>query len=319
MHYSSVAYALLGYVISSVAGCSYAEYVQSAILDVLGLASTSPDYVPGDPSIRYAIGYTNAHVDHPRLPMEHWQSSAMAPSTGFTATATDLVRWYSAHCFGDERVVSDAAKRRMQHPWWTRLPNDHYGLGLMILDLPGRRLIGHSGGHPGHITRAWCDPRDGLAVAVFMNAIDAPTRQLCTGIVRLLDYVTRPDPRVPAHAKPVDLRSFCGHFLNIWDTYDIASFGDRLLYVPCSADDPTTVLGELLVESPDTARLVTFPGDGEGELFRFHRDAEGRVTSVNGYSGYTGYPEPEYRRRFLEGNRLDVARSRPAFDSVPIA
>jgi len=305
-HYSNLAYSLLGRVIEQVAGCSYGEFVQRSIIDPLGLADTAPDFDPRGSDRRFATGYTSAEDGRERVPIDHVAANAMAPATGFTSTARDLCLYFSAHCFGDQRLLSDDAKRRMQHGWWAPRAQEQYGLGLQLMDIGGRRLIGHSGGYPGHITRTWCDPKDGLVVSVLCNASDAAATPLCGGIFSLLEHLSHPDERIPGHADGVDPRSFTGHFNTLSGAYDIARFGSRLLAIPTDENDPTEVLGELVAEDPDTAMLV-LAHDGytsEGERFRFTRDASGRVLSVRSFSGMTAYPDDEYVRRFLAGGRL---------------
>lgn len=291
-HYSNLAYSLLGWVIEQVVGCSYAEHVQRAIIDPLGLRATAPDYSTPGGEARFATGYSGAEDGRERIPIDHAAANAMAAATGFTSTARDLCRYFSAHCLGDNRLISDAAKRRMQHAWWSPRGHEHYGLGLQLLDIGERRLVGHSGGYPGHITRTWCDPRDQLVVAVLCNASDAAATPLCNGIFRLVDHLTRPDGHPADHAGGAELERFTGYYTNLLDAYDIAAFGRRLLAIPINEDDPTEVLGELVIEDADTARLAR-GHDGyvsEGELFRFSRDEAGRVTSVRGFSGMTAYP-----------------------------
>jgi CubicO group peptidase (beta-lactamase class C family) len=305
-HYSNIAYSLLGRVIEQAAGCSYAEYVQRSIIDRLGLTDTAPDFDPPGSDRAFAMGYTSADDGRERIPIDHVTARAMAPATGFTSTAQDLCLYFSAHCVGDLRLLSDDSKRRMQHGWWAPRAQEQYGLGLQLMDIGARRLIGHSGGFPGHITRTWCDPKDQLVVSVLCNASDAAATPLCNGIFRLLEHLSHPDESIPHHADDVDLRSFTGHFNTLSGALDIARFGTRLLAIPTDDNDPTEVLGELVAEDPGTAMLV-HAHDGytsEGERFRFTRDATGGVLSVRAFSGMTAYPDDEYVRRFLAGGKV---------------
>jgi CubicO group peptidase (beta-lactamase class C family) len=302
-HYSNIAYSVLGRVIEQVAGCSYGEYVQRSIIDRLGLADTAPDFDPRGSDRSFATGYTSADDGLERVPIDHVAANAMAPATGFTSTARDLCLYFSAHCLGDQRLLSDDSKRRMQHGWWAPRAQEQYGLGLQLIDLGERRLIGHSGGYPGHITRTWCDPKEQLVVSVLCNASDAAATPLCSGIFSLLEHLSHPDERIPEHADGVDLRSFTGHFSTLSGAFDVARFGSRLLAIPTDDNDPTEVLGELVAEDPDTTMLV-LAHDGytsEGERFQFTRDGSGRVLSVRAFSGMTAYPDDEYVRRFLSG------------------
>jgi CubicO group peptidase (beta-lactamase class C family) len=306
-HYSNIGYGLLGLVIEAVTGHDYARHLREAIITPLGLANTFPDFV-ADQAARYAAGHTHSGNGRSRIPIDPVPTNALAPATGFTSTADDLVSFFGALCFGDERLLGDAAKRRMQHPWWTQRENEHYGLGLQILDIGGRRLIGHSGGYPGHSTKTLCDPKDAVVVSVLGNAIDTPAAELCTGIFRLIDLVARRDEAVPAHAPGFDPSEFSGRFANLWGMYDLAVFGDRLLYVPLTSNDPAEVSGELTIEDGATANLVRARDgyESEGERFVFERDATGAITRVRGTSATSAYPEEAYERQFLSAARVQL-------------
>jgi D-alanyl-D-alanine carboxypeptidase len=304
-HYSNLAYAMVGLVVEAVTGERYADHLRGAVLEPLGLAATSPDLTGADGPL--AAGHSHDAGGRRRIPIDSAPTFALAPATGFVSTAKDLVTFFGAHRLGDRRLLGDAAKRRMQRPRWTTRDGEHYGLGLQILDIGARRLVGHSGGFPGQRSKTWCDPKNGVVVSVLANSIDGPAPDLCTGIFRLLDHVAKPRPEeVPGHAGGTDLVRFGGRFVDLWGAYDLASFGDRLLVVPLASNDPVEGLAELAVES-DTVALFARARDGyssEGERFAFERDADGRIVTVRGSSSITGYPPDEYDRRFLAGGRL---------------
>ncbi len=99
-----------------------------------------------------------------------------------------MVRYFAAHCLGDERRLSDASKRQMQHGGWrTESQDKRYGLGLSVADVGERTLIGYGGGYPGHATSSALDPEARLAVSVFTNAIDGAPEGLAHGVVKLID------------------------------------------------------------------------------------------------------------------------------------
>ena len=99
------------------------------------------------------------------------QTNALAAATGFYSTAKDLSRYAAAHFLGDATLLADASKREMQQPYWHSTQTDtHYGLGFTIVDIGERRLVGHSGGFPGFVTRTMFDPKDRLVIVVLTNA-----------------------------------------------------------------------------------------------------------------------------------------------------
>jgi CubicO group peptidase (beta-lactamase class C family) len=306
-HYSNIAYSLLGLAIEAVTGRSYREHLRAAVIEPLALTDTDPDYRADAPGL-YAAGHTNEADGRERLPIEHVPTNAMAAATGFTSTARDLATYFGAHCFGDVRLLGDPVKRRMQRPQWTQREGEHYGLGLQLLDLSpgGRRLVGHAGGYPGHITQTWCDPNEAVVVSVLCNAIDAPASDLATGIFRLLDHAEGTDASVPPHADGTDPTAFSGRFESLWAAVDTVALDGRLFFIPLTASNPVDVLGELSIEDHETARLVR-ARDGytsEGELFVFERDSGGRLERIRGTSGVTYRTPRAYEAEFLSGTSV---------------
>ena len=108
--YSNIGYGLLGLVIEAASGTSYNSYVQTAIVDKLGLAGLGPEL---DPSrlAEYAAGYSALSYADKRAPIEHVDTRALASATGFFGNARDLVTYFSAQLPGDDRLLSDRSAR----------------------------------------------------------------------------------------------------------------------------------------------------------------------------------------------------------------
>ena len=113
------------------------------------------------------------------MPIEHVDTRAMAPATGFYSTASDLVTYFSAHFLGDDRLLTDVSKHQMQQSLWeVGAPDRRYGLGMGVQAIGARAVVGHNGGFPGHITSSVADPVGRLAVSVLTNAVDGPADAL---------------------------------------------------------------------------------------------------------------------------------------------
>jgi CubicO group peptidase (beta-lactamase class C family) len=289
--YSNIGFGLLGLIIEAVTGTSYAEYVQAEIAARLGLADIGPELDQarlGD----YAIGYSGLSYSSERVPIDHVDTRALASATGYFATARDLVSYFAAHRPGDERLLSDASKRLMQHPAWPVEPDkadQRYGLGLSVVKVGERRLFGHGGGYPGHITRSLVDPDRGLVASVLTNAIDAPALRLAQAASRLLDLAVSKDR--PAGTE--DLHRFTGRFANLWGVEDIALLGGRLYAIDPTADDPAA---EPVPLEPDGDSLRVTGGDGYGaygESYRYTFE-DGKVASLRAPNGLALHPFETY-------------------------
>ncbi|MFI5709988.1 serine hydrolase [Kribbella sp. NPDC051620] len=279
--YSNIGFGLLGLVIEAVTGTPYNEFVRTAIVDKLGLTGLGPELDPARLG-EYAIGYSSLAYADQRVPIDHVDTGALASATGFFGNARDLVSYWSAHLPGDERLLTDASKRQMQHPWWKTTSTDwpKYGLGLMVSKVGDRELIGHSGGFPGHISLSLVDTERGLAVSVLTNAIDGPARQLTETAFKLIELASS-EPREDA----AGLERFTGRYANLWGVMDVVVLGGRLYAIDPSTPDPVVDPTTLEMEG-DTLRITGGSGYGAiGETYRFTFTPDGSVESVRGSSG----------------------------------
>jgi CubicO group peptidase (beta-lactamase class C family) len=305
--YSNVAYSMLGAVVAAASGISYNAYVRTEIIDRLGLADTGPEFDPtraGD----YATGYSSFAYASRRVPIDHVDTGAMSAATGFYGTAADVVRYAAAHFTGDERLLTDASKRLMQHEQWkVGGEADHYGLGFSLEDIGDRHLVGHSGGFPGFMTKTVFDPVDGVAVSVFTNAIDGPAGELATGVVRLVNLAGRPRPStVPAAPAGVDVHRFAGRFASLFGVTDVVVLGSRVYLIDPTAPDPGENPTELAVLDDTTLSVAQSSGYGlPGERLRFVFDDAGTsVRRVRGIQGWTGLPIEEFAAALEKRTRI---------------
>lgn len=253
--YSNIAYGLLGLVVESVTGEGYREHVTRDVVERLGLTGTAPELTP-ELAGRVATGYSALAYADSRVPVDQVDSRALAAATGFAGTAEDVCRYASAHFLGDERLLSDDSKRRMQREAWEVERDSAYALGLAVQRTGGRRLLGHGGGWPGHITRTLFDPEARLAVSVFTNAVDGPASELVTGVVRLVDLAAAQEP----DSDPATRARFCGRWAGLWGVLDVVDLGGRLVAVDPTEADPAAHATTLQVEDETTLRTLDTPG-----------------------------------------------------------
>lgn len=308
--YSNVGYSLLGLVVEQASGIAFGDYVREHIVDRLGLHDTGPEYDPAR-SHEFAGGHTALGYADARIPIEHVDTRAMASATGCFSTASELVRYAAAHFTGDERLVSDGSKRQMQHPHWKVLgTEEEYGLGFQVATVGKRRLLGHGGGYPGHITRTYFDPTDRLAVSVFTNAIDGPAAAWAAAALKLVDLAVagRTADAAQGDDRDTAMRArFCGRFASLWGVFDIVDLGGQLYQLSPAIADPTAAVTKLDVVDDDTLRVVETPGYGSpGELVRFDRDDAGDVVRVRAGSGMSAYPFDAYRAAIASRSMVSV-------------
>jgi CubicO group peptidase (beta-lactamase class C family) len=284
--YSNITYGVLGLAIEQVTGTTYEEAIRQEILDPLSLSDTSPDFVPGR-SEDLATGHTALAYAYARTAIEHVDTAALAPATGFVTTAIELARFYSALLPGEDRLLDENAQRRLRHREWdVKKAESGYGLGVMLDRVGDHELFGHGGGFPGHITRTLACPQRRVVASVLTNAIDGPAEPLAMALFRLMDLAAS-----ATHRPAADGARFAGRFATLWGVEDVALLDGRLFLLNPTganpADDPVT----LEVVDDTRLKMVSGPGGASlGEFMHYEFAPDGTVSSVRGGSGMTMHP-----------------------------
>ncbi|MGW7415528.1 serine hydrolase domain-containing protein [Streptomyces sp. NPDC054863] len=226
-HYSNPGYTLLGSLVEAVRGVPWAEAVRREITEPLGLTRTS-----AQPQAPYAEGWAVHPWADVLLPEPAVDLGLMAAAGQLWSTAGDLCRFGAFLAAGDERVLSAESVREMRTSAapleagnWTGT----YGLGLQVINVGGRELVGHGGSLPGFVAGLWVSVADGVAASALANA----TSGLQAGVLaaELLCLVAEAEPGVAPEWRPLPEDGVDQELLGLtgawyWGTY---SYGLRLL------------------------------------------------------------------------------------------
>jgi CubicO group peptidase (beta-lactamase class C family) len=301
LKYSNIGYSLLGLVVEAAAGVPYNQYMREQIIDRLGLTSTGPE-TNDEARARMVTGYSPRTLPGSRLPLPDVETGAMSPATGFYSTAEDLVRFAAAHFFGNDTLIGDNAKREMQRPYWWVENQGGYGLGMDVATIGERRVVGHSGGFPGHTTRTSLDPTDRLAISILTSESAGIAGTLMQAAVKLINLAQSQEPARDAAA----LDRYTGRFVSLWGFLDIVRLGNQLFAIGPNVDDPTVQPVKLEVMEEDVLKIEETDSFGSpGERVTYQRDAEGTVTKLI-FAGSTQYPEGTMQD-YLERRRRELA------------
>ena len=283
--YSNIGYALLGLVIETVTGASFAGHVQREVLDRLAVERTTPDVSPDPDAGLLASGHAALlpGQSQRRVLPATAATGAMAPAVGLVSTAQDMTS-FAAASWTSPGLLSTAGQRLQREPvLGARDDQGHgYGLGVELDTIRGRELVGHAGAWPGQISRTFADPGAQIALSVCTNAADGPAEALARGLLALVDLALAGAARHRA-APPdqgEDLARHTGRFANLWQVVDVALLGGRLLLLQPSDPDPWARHSELtLVDG--VLRSGRAPDFGSGSrTLEQERDEAGAVTSV---------------------------------------
>ena len=171
--YSNAGIAVVGYVLEAIHEESFADYLKSAVLEPLGMATSAfapePEVVD-DLARAYMWGLDRDLFDAPTFEL------GMAPAGSMYSTVLDLARFMGA-MFGrgngeNGRILSPETLESMWQPQFAEPgTTEGYGLGFGVRERFGQRWLGHGGAIYGFSTQLAFLPEAQMGVAV-VSAVD---------------------------------------------------------------------------------------------------------------------------------------------------
>ena len=203
-NYSNSGYVLLGYLIETISGQSYSDFVQQNIFTPLGMKDSGYDSNSAIIAHR-AAGYTpgksgpvNAGFVHMSIPFS---------AGALYSTTEDLLRWEQG-LFGG-KVLKAESLAKMTTPF-----KDDYAFGLAVhLSSNGHKVIEHDGGIEGFNTSLAYYPDDKLVVAVLAN-LNGPAGQIAGNLAKVAhgEKVVLPTERKEITVSPEILKQYVGTY-----------------------------------------------------------------------------------------------------------
>src|SRR3954449_580211 len=195
-HYSNLGFGLLGELLARARGASWEDVVTAEVLAPLGMTRTTPR-----PVAPAAEGWAVPPWADVVLPEPEHHAGVMAAAGQLWAPLADLAR-FAAFLLGDTANVLDAATlEEMTVPagvdssavGWAA-----YGLGLQVMRLDGRTLVGHGGSMPGFLAGVFVDREEQTGAVSLANT----TSGLDTVVFGLLADLRTAEPRIVEPWRP---------------------------------------------------------------------------------------------------------------------
>ncbi len=277
-HYSNLAYALLGEIVTRRSGTPWWEYVEQRIIEPVGLSRTT--YDPVEP---HAQGYLVGPYTQTARREHHGDSRGFAPAGQLWSTPTDLVRWITVLAKGKEGVLDPKTAAAMWFPQTIVDPEEWtlgWGIGLMLYRREKGIFGGHNGGMPGHVAGAYIQPKLGIGAAVLMNdTANGSPDPLALELAEIAVAALPEEPKEwrPQAPPPPELESALGHwwsegteFIFSWNEGKLEA---RIASMP--KERPPSVFEPI---GDDVFR--TLSGREQGEQLRLVRGDDGTVTKL---------------------------------------
>jgi len=259
--YSNAAVATVGYVLQTVSGQPYADYLHNAVLLPMGMKHSS--FKP-EPALMSHLAeaqmwsYDGLTFAAPTFQLGEGPAGCMYSTVGDLGRFLSVL--FAAGQSGQTHVIASKALDEMWTPQFKSASSTRFGLGFMLGTFEGERKIGHGGAIYGFATQvaALPDRKLGVVVISTADATNAVMNHIGDDALSLMLSVRehKPMPELPVTtAIPVEVaRKAAGHYSGSGEAVDLEERS-----------------GHLFLTHPDGGELAELKAEGS------HWIRDGRV------------------------------------------
>jgi CubicO group peptidase (beta-lactamase class C family) len=275
-HYSNLGYGLLGALVETLGGQSWANAVESRICVPLGMSRTT--YAPAEPYLRGVV--VHPHADRVREePRE--DSRAMAPAGQIWSTVADLVRWgaFIADPAGvaGAPVTADTMEEMCTPAVLSDLDSwtSAHSLGFQMWRDGQRVFLGHTGSMPGYLAVLMVHRASRTVAVAFVDSYRMGRLSLVTLgrelLTAVLDDEPLDEPAWTAAEPPANVAALLGPWFWMGGGYELVWDGGLAMF---SAGRTGSALWRFEPSGPDRWRCTS--GGNNGETLQVLRDDAGQ-------------------------------------------
>jgi len=183
--YDNVLYLVAGEVIEAVSGQSWEDFVSSRILKKVGMATSNVRH--SDATRGGNVATPHAPIDGKVRPIAPFDSDNTNPAGGINSNADEMAKWMLVQlgegklADGTPLIRPDTARQLTTIvtpiPIGQGAPEfaavrpsfNGYGLGFGLRDYRGHKLVTHTGGLPGYVSKVAMLPDRQLGIAILTN------------------------------------------------------------------------------------------------------------------------------------------------------
>lgn len=185
--YDNLLYIAAGQIIPAVTGKSWENYVRERILLPLGMNTTNLSNAAFTPGDNYA--WPHSKLDGKLQAIDFINLDNAGPAGSINSSVAEMAKWVALQLNRGKFPNSGArlfSERQSREMWsaQTILPAGErpgplaalsskfadYGLGWGLHDYHGRKMVGHTGGVAGFVSRVMLVPEENLGIVILTNA-----------------------------------------------------------------------------------------------------------------------------------------------------
>ena len=284
--YGTYGIALAGYLVETISGLSYREYLKRNIFSPLGMERTNVAAVPPNLQADLATGYTYSGGKYRPQEFEYFHSF---PASDIDSTASDMTRFMIALLhngrYGEARILSERAAEEMRRQQFThhlRLAGWAYGFRELYQN--GQRALWHGGSMEGYAALTFLVPQHNWGIFIACNRETAALADNVKNALmdRYFPYQVRPDASGSSPHLRDDISRFAGTYRTTEYCHSCSgiaeTFARRRLApsfsIRVNKDGTLSLWGERLIP----VEPLLFKVAGDRGYIAFREDQNGTIT-----------------------------------------
>lgn len=281
-NYNNEMYLVAGTGAGRAAGSDWRTLLRDRLLTPLGMTSTVATHAEAVSHPHIAQGYNWIEPGGPFEPLPIRDIDRCGPAGSIYSSVNDMAQWVRLQLgegeIGGTRIVSEGVIAETRTPQIEIQEGAWYGLGWMLHDWEGRKVVEHGGNIDGFAAEVALIPEAELGFVLLANVTATPLQSMAQQIIWEAMLTDWQAPIAGAPAAP-DLagryKANFGPFKDAWFTVTVA---DGVVYV----DVPGQTNYELAPPDAEGRRaLKAVPGASVS----FVRDDEGHITQLTLHQG----------------------------------
>jgi CubicO group peptidase (beta-lactamase class C family) len=185
--YNNLMFLTAGQVVAAVSGESWDDYIREKIFEPLEMKNSNTTASGFRQGMNWAAPHSKVEQKLQPIPLENLDNAG--PAGSINSSVADMSKWMLMQLNhgkipgSEARIFSEKSSRDMWAQQMVVPINDAppelkiqqrnfsgYGMGWGLRDYKGRKLVGHSGGVAGYVTRVMLVPEENLGVVILTNA-----------------------------------------------------------------------------------------------------------------------------------------------------
>lgn len=307
-YYNNVQFLAAGEALAAASGMSWDRFIQTRLFEPLGMDNSYTTLTPAQASGRFFDGYLWQEDRSKLRKLPARDLNNIAPAGSIISSANDMGNWLTLllnqGSFNGKELFKPETLQACWEPQITMGETVGYGMGWMLREWDGRKVMEHGGNIDGFSSAVAMIPEENLGFALFYNLSVSPLQSECLPMI--WEAILSPPKADEAEVEALDYEAYVGKYVA-----DFGSFKDQRFTVQVKD-------GSLAVDVPGQMLFELKNPNEEGKWYfaltdtiavSFDKNEEGEVELMHMYQGGLDMEFP--REGFEIKGELPLAQLKP--------